>query len=127
MQILPLRCSVRSGAQRSSQALGVRPSSRRCLSSQCLPVYRQIKSCIGNPQVDSIQPIENQQAFVHLDIQRDRLAFKPDNHSQHGDITVRATTACLRARLSAAANPSRDRQGANAQLLMTLCLESVDC
>src|ERR1039458_3352388 len=42
--------------------------------------------------------------------------------SKHGDVVVCATTACLRARLRTAPIRSRERQRADAQLLMTFCL-----
>ena len=42
--------------------------------------------------------------------------------AKHGDVIVCATTACLRARLRAAPIRSRERQRADAQLLMTFCL-----
>src|ERR1039457_1535918 len=42
--------------------------------------------------------------------------------SKHGDVIVCATTACLRARLRTAPIRSRERQRADAQLLMTFCL-----
>src|ERR1035437_7465487 len=45
------------------------------------------------------------------------------NGARHGDVIVCATTACLRARLCTAPNRSRERQRADAQLLMTFCLE----
>src|ERR1019366_4235589 len=41
---------------------------------------------------------------------------------KHGDVIVCATTACLRARLGTAPIRSRERQRADAQLLMTFCL-----
>src|ERR1017187_3459733 len=41
---------------------------------------------------------------------------------KHGDVIVCATTACLRARLRTAPIRSRERQRADAQLLMTFCL-----
>src|ERR1019366_4657371 len=41
---------------------------------------------------------------------------------KHGDVIVWATTACLRARLRTAPIRSRERQRADAQLLMTFCL-----
>src|ERR1035437_233367 len=44
------------------------------------------------------------------------------NESKHGDVIVCATTACLRARLRTAPIRSRERQRADAQLLMTFCL-----
>src|ERR1035441_5431631 len=43
--------------------------------------------------------------------------------TKHGDVIVCATTACLRARLRTAPIRSRERQRADAQLLMTFCLE----
>jgi hypothetical protein len=43
---------------------------------------------------------------------------------KHGDVIVCATTACLRARLRTAPIRSRERQRADAQLLMTFCLVS---
>src|ERR1039458_2305064 len=42
--------------------------------------------------------------------------------SKHGDVIVSATTACLLARLRTAPIRSRERQRADAQLLMTFCL-----
>src|ERR1035437_496043 len=42
--------------------------------------------------------------------------------AKHGDVIVCATTACLRARLRTAPIRSRERQRADAQLLMTFCL-----
>src|ERR1017187_1597945 len=42
---------------------------------------------------------------------------------KHGDVIVCATTACLRARLRTAPIRSRERQRADAQLLMTFCLD----
>src|ERR1039457_275575 len=42
--------------------------------------------------------------------------------TKHGDVIVCATTACLRARLRTAPIRSLERQRADAQLLMTLCL-----
>ena len=46
---------------------------------------------------------------------------------KHGDVIVRATTACLRARLRTAPIRSRERQRVDAQLLMTFCLERSLC
>src|ERR1039458_7117115 len=43
--------------------------------------------------------------------------------TKHGDVIVCATTACLRARLRTAPIRSRERQRADAQLLMTFCLK----
>src|ERR1039457_2592826 len=45
--------------------------------------------------------------------------------SKHGDVIVCATTAGLRARLRTAPIRSRERQRADAQLLMTFCLGTV--
>src|ERR1017187_6350997 len=42
---------------------------------------------------------------------------------KHGDVIVCATTACLHARLRTAPIRSRERQRADAQLLMTFCLK----
>src|ERR1017187_8952631 len=42
--------------------------------------------------------------------------------AKHGDVLVCATTACLRARLRTAPIRSRERQRADAQLLMPFCL-----
>src|ERR1039458_5379835 len=44
--------------------------------------------------------------------------------AKHGDVIGCATTACLRARLRTAPIRSRERQRADAQLLMTFCLVS---
>src|ERR1017187_3445753 len=50
--------------------------------------------------------------------------FQPMSHLvKHGDVIVCATTACLRARPRTAPIRSRERQRADAQLLMTFCLE----
>src|ERR1019366_10751820 len=49
------------------------------------------------------------------ELQKARLSCK------HGDVIVCATTACLRARLRTAPIRSRERQRADAQLLMTFC------
>ena len=46
------------------------------------------------------------------------------SRSKHGDVIVCATTACLRARLRTAPIRSRERHRADAQLLMTFCLDS---
>src|ERR1035437_7326487 len=43
--------------------------------------------------------------------------------AKHGDVIVCATTACLRARLRTAPIRSRERQRADAQLLITFCLD----
>ena len=45
--------------------------------------------------------------------------------TKHGDVIVCATTACFHARLRTAPIPSRERQRADAQLLMTFCLSLV--
>jgi hypothetical protein len=47
---------------------------------------------------------------------------RADGAPKHGDVIVCAITACLRARLRTAPIRSRERQRADAQLLMTFCL-----
>src|ERR1035437_2722625 len=66
-------------------------------------------------------------AFFSCDspLHRPETPQRPPHHTsplKHGDVIVCATTACLRARLRTAPIRSRERQRADAQLLMTFCL-----
>src|ERR1035437_966585 len=70
-------------------------------------------SFAGKPECGSIPVRVSQSAVLIFD------------ETKHGDVIVCATTACLRARLRTAPIRSRERQRADAQLLMTFCLATL--